>query len=550
MGRVMDAPSTLAVRLVVSDRVALQSAAGEDITPRGRKACAALAMLGRSDSLSLPRAVIERTLWSDRGAEQQTNSFRQALHEIRRKLEPFPGALRSDRQSVGLDRNLVDIRFSVPSLSGPDRSGGGFLAGLKIRDPEFEKWRVDAAADLARPGRQLDAVSKSDVPNGAPAIRRGARPDVWARVVPTSLEGDRDRESDFYARVINAAITRGISEYGVAEPTNVTREEPGVEIRSEVNVVPGGVAVHLELDSAHDGQRLWSGTQFAPETSEFICNIAELQRLINHAVDIAVLQLRNITSKRDDFNALGLGFAALSRTTSRDPSDLALASQELESALDRERAGITLAWQAYLLTFQAGELLVDRKACAEAARALTSEALATDPHNSSVLALTSYVHSFILGDYGSAHELARRSHELNPLNPLSLAFLGRAKSYIGDHDQAYDLARRASLIAGPGPYRSTIDFLAGVTASSSGQLDDAIRLHEAVRAVDPKFRAPLRYLLALYAKQGALDKARKTFETLRKFEPGLTIQQMRDPSYPAAGLRAAGLLDFEETDFR
>ncbi len=65
---------------------------GEDLTPRGRKARALLAMLALTPTRRRSRPALQDKLWSDRGAEQGAASLRQTLTEIRRSLgDALPG---------------------------------------------------------------------------------------------------------------------------------------------------------------------------------------------------------------------------------------------------------------------------------------------------------------------------------------------------------------------------------------------------------------------------------------------------------------------------
>lgn len=64
----------------------------------------------------------------------------------------------------------------------------------------------------------------------------------------------------------------------------------------------------------------------------------------------------------------------------------------------------------------------------------------------------------------------------------------------------------------------------------------------------PTFRPPQRYLVPLYLRAGKRDHARETLERLRRLEPGFSLEVMREPSYPSAGIRAAGLLTFSKGD--
>ena len=67
-------------------------------------------------------------------------------------------------------------------------------------------------------------------------------------------------------------------------------------------------------------------------------------------------------------------------------------------------------------------------------------------------------------------------------------------------------------------------------------------------ATAPTFRPPQRYLVPLYLHAGKRDQARETFERMRRLEPTFSLEVMREPSYPSAGIRTSGLLTFSNRD--
>jgi tetratricopeptide (TPR) repeat protein len=262
-----------------------------------------------------------------------------------------------------------------------------------------------------------------------------------------------------------------------------------------------------------------------------------------------LILMRRLMAGSDSTQPFALGFDAIQRMFRIDPAELQLAEKLLISAHDQDPRGIFLAWRAYLRTFLTAEHRIDIAAQGDEARMLVRKALELDPHNSYVLALCSYVHSLLFAEFQAGHELAEQSVRYNPGNPLGVAYLGRAKTYLGDFEGGYELATRARALAGPSPYRYTLDFLGGVSAALSGRFTEAIWLEELSRSLSPNYRAPLRYLLALYLKTGERTRAREVFDTLRRNEPEFSMRLMRDRSYPTDGLRAVGLLDCLDPEF-
>jgi DNA-binding SARP family transcriptional activator len=122
---------------------------GEDLTPRGQKARALLALVATAKRGQRSRTWLCAKLWSDRGTEQAYASLRQALMEIRKAFGPYSaGILLTDQFNVSLDLanmaiDAVELREALLSKDGlqqVDIPGDEFLEGLNVGDEEFEEW--------------------------------------------------------------------------------------------------------------------------------------------------------------------------------------------------------------------------------------------------------------------------------------------------------------------------------------------------------------------------------------------------------------------------
>jgi TolB-like protein len=138
-------PKVLQVRLLGG--FDLQSGAGRDVPPPGRKVRALMACLALPPGKSWPREKLMALLWSDRGDEQARASLRQALAELRRSLgEPSP--LRTDDGAVSLDPTTITVdAIAFEQLMKVERLGeaaalyrGPLLDGHGVRDDAFEDW--------------------------------------------------------------------------------------------------------------------------------------------------------------------------------------------------------------------------------------------------------------------------------------------------------------------------------------------------------------------------------------------------------------------------
>lgn len=553
------------VRVCVIGPFRVCGPSGEDLTPRGRKACGLLSILAMSRGHSRPRATLQDKLWSDRGADQGASSLRQALSEIRRAFGPYRDCLLSDNRTVGLAAQRVEIDLESPATIGPTDGSPSeplmLLEGLDIRDREFENWLRDQRRAFEAENSTTTDQEGSGRATGM-AVAVGARFDLaaspmiidgdtshrpWIRALPPHPSAGQ-REA-FVSRVLSGAIVNGVQEVAAVEVSVVDRDTPGIDLAVDVTQADAGMLAQISLRDAHSHLVLWSGSQVLPRSDGLPVVELALQATANQVIDITLLQLRRIASEGDENSAFILGFEAIQKMFRVGADELRAADSLLKAAFEQKPRGIFLAWRAYLRTFFAGEHRLDAAAQAEEARMLGREALQAEPHNSYVLALCSYVHSFLLYEFHAGHDLAEQSLKYNPGNPLGTAYLGRAKTYLGDYEGGFRLGMKARTLAGPSPYRYTLDFLGGVTAALSGRYLDAIRMEEVARSLEPTYRAPLRYLFALYLKTGDRGRAQEIFDRLRRTEPDFSLRLMRDRSYPTDGLRAVGLLDRVDEEF-
>jgi len=127
----------------------LEGPLGENLTPRGQKARALLALVALAKRGQRSRTWICAKLWSDRPSEQAYASLRQALTEIRKALGPYSAAiLQTDQFNISIDLSkvavdAVELRQAIIEnrrLRPIDLPDEEFLEGLNVGDEEFEDW--------------------------------------------------------------------------------------------------------------------------------------------------------------------------------------------------------------------------------------------------------------------------------------------------------------------------------------------------------------------------------------------------------------------------
>ncbi|MEM7250569.1 MAG: hypothetical protein AAF493_04060 [Pseudomonadota bacterium] len=520
---------------------------GEDLTPRSKKACALLALLAFSPSRSRTRAALQDKLWSDRGPEQGATSLRGELTNIRRAFGSFREHLVADTIRVALSDDHVSVDLQSVNweqlLANGIEEAPELMEGLEPRDREIQHWLRDRRAEFEA---ELEARAK-DI-HRPPAVPIIDAPSVWSTKperpwVRIQCTGPNDDSGSLIARVVGNAIARGIEEQGTVDICHHPRDGMGIEL--DVSVFPDGDQTLVSVTvTTGDGEKyLWSTRQLLRGSLGSSLESGDLTRMVNQCVDISIKHLRDLVSESDENYSFALAFDAVQNMYRLDANALSTADRQLRQAFERSSRPVYLAWLAYLQTFLLGESNpTERSAIEVRAREYASKALKEDPGNSTVAALCSHVFGFVLQDYTTSHELAARSLDLNPGNALGRAFLGRAKSYLGEVEMGYALTEAARHVSGIAPYKTTIELLTGVTAAVAGRHSEAIRIAEVSRTLEPRYRAPLRYLFALYLKEGRSDDARILFEHIRSMEPDFCLELLQEQWYPSDGLRHSGLL--------
>src|SRR5262245_26819568 len=148
------------VRVQLIGAFAIQGSDGEDRTPRGRKACAIVAMLALAPDGKRARSWLQDKLWSTRGPEQGAASLRQSLHELRLALGDDRDLVIADKFNVLLDRPKCALDLDAGDALAT-RSDGELLEGLDAGDDEFEYWLREqrAAFEKHRSGSKPQTAS-------------------------------------------------------------------------------------------------------------------------------------------------------------------------------------------------------------------------------------------------------------------------------------------------------------------------------------------------------------------------------------------------------
>lgn len=527
---------------------------GEDCTPACKKTRALLGLLALAPDKRRARGWLQDRLWGTRGREQAAASLRQGLAEIRKCFGDDRASLVADSTLVGLDpeRVAVDLDALGDEALRNLPVDVELLEGLDIGYEDFSDWLGEQRQlFVARRG-----LTGGDAIMPVAALSRPAMPVGNTLVLTRSGERRMGRISDSVDGLVDN-ISKTVLENGVARIIDARLDEGGaqgtlglsppasvLQLRSQIVGERDDAQVRLVLVSLPGHELVWTKLIDLPTRATGGMPDIARARQVNEAAEVCIDHLaRAMPAAPTRYQAAALSQEAVRLMFRLGADNFARADELFSTAFDMDRRGLYLAWRAYLRTFVLAEVPgACRKSLDEEAFGLLRRALECEPNNSYVLALGAHVHSMLRRSYVSAFEMAERSIQINPSNPIGWACLGIAKCYLGKSEEGFQNTVAARQIAGYAPCRYQMDALSCIAGTMAGHFDQAIHFGEASHHLAPTFAAPMRYLTALYFHQGAEERAELMSEELRSLEPDFSYRKLRDRDYPAAGLRRTPIL--------
>ncbi|NLS00498.1 hypothetical protein HGP17_27025 [Rhizobium sp. P38BS-XIX] len=531
------------IRLSAYGRFRIVDEVGNDLTPRGMKARAVLALLALAPGHCRPRVWIQDKLWSERDPKQGSESLRQALSEIRRSLGPQADLLIADREVIALKSGEFRFIRDEQQQIEPDVSDAELFADLNVPDQEFEQWIRDRRAEFARTSPPVPASSLQTpglhAPIGAPAIFffvsnhdvRGVETIVAPLVslMATSLLDLADFQ-----------IFRFDDDRTAVLPT----ARDGVIVTVATGWTPETAQLHLAISDAQDRRILWSRS-FRVVADVFSDGQESLARPAAEAVDAILATLRNRNGGLTASNCAALLVNRARQSIFRfDKPSLRQADRYLKQAYQYEARPQILAWRAFLrniANFQhrtAGFLAeqIDIETLAEAA-------LREAPGSAISLGVRAHLEYLSGGSKRSSLNLARRAVDADPLNAINHAMLSNTELVLGNLVDSRISSQKALNLSGSAEHRSFVEFFCCMSAAAMGDYEDAIDHAEAALMLRSSFIAPLRYLTALYKHADRGPALQRTIALLKISEPDFRLERLLDNNYPVTTLRRMPLID-------
>ena len=484
------------------------------LTPRGMRARGALAVMGSATSMRVLRARLQDLLFSTRDPDHANASLRQVLREIRITLRDYRDALVSGPGWVGLDGSIV--RLDMTARPGPDGQMPEFAADLDIPDPEFEDWLRDARMHAEQ------------------AVTPAAPEPSLLPVLLTAEPVAGDTETAVIAGMILGEAAGRVCDLVpmVAMPDQAEPGQSAIVLSAMANRT--GQAIHVLVKLTHrPSSRLFWSHKFLLDTDDLTAAMGDC------TAQICVGVMRVLEAVRTIHAALGVSFADV---FSFNQSRLDRAEQALAGMDDGVNASLTMALRAWVRTTQVFERLVsDPTGSIREAQEFAAKAREADPYSATALAVGSVVEGYL--NHGQvSFWLAQQAVQMDSRNPLARYAYSQALTDLGRHGDAHREAQAGLAEALSVLNPATWQLRLGIALTRLGRFDEAERRFEAVQQFAPENRPSLRFLAALRYHRHDEAGALAALESLRRVEPGFTLDLMRSDGYPVATLRQGGLL--------
>lgn len=406
---------------------AVLDADGNDISPKGRKAQAVIAMLCTGRDGKRTRTWLQNHLWSDRAQPQAAGSLRSCLHEIRTALGDHAGCITADRTKVEIDLNAVTIDLIEMSSSqwlDAVSAGTEFMEGCDIIDAEFVDWLAEQRAHWARKAalplaENLPAEARAEIRQ--PPLEKG-RPDWDLSLCVLPLENrSGNPQNAFVGSGLSDDLTNSLQRLRwlpILRPpvmpdqplTDTTRTQSLVEnlgaryfVNGSVTQQSNAVVARFQLNDAEDCRVLWSDSY---QLDSFLAEGA-MASVYNEVV------------------------GSIERSVAQSYQRIVMTSEDRgENFQDQIWRG---RWHLARLTREDSDKAVQ----------YFNRALELQPNSSEALLQMAFWHLWHTwvsrdGDDGltQAEDFARRAMELDPDDGRAFAVLGIADAWRRNHDSA------------------------------------------------------------------------------------------------------------------
>lgn len=500
--------------------VVLESPSGTNLTPKGQKERAILALLAFSPQKRRTRLWLQDHLWSRSDPEKAAGSLRRALANIRKAISGHGAILETDKFSIGLSGF---VRVDCVKLENSDE----FLSGLVLEDATFEDWRRTKTAE---------ATSSQQQRIGTEPRRGGDSLRIW--IHPDSLDlsiGEAQFNREFQSMLSERLISMGLVNIDCSkDPADV----PDIKAEFDTYSIGETWMINVRLYTGSKQFFLWSGRAKIPKRPDHPKYQSMLGQFSNVVLS-AILDRGSQRYRTAPFFQLQHTVALLftgQRKHIKSAESLLMGMAEV----GRDSA-LVAGWRAFHRVTQQIEFPIAEVDLQDEGLDLATYALRHGASNPTVIALAAHAFVKLGDDIKRGEYLAKKALVLNGGNPYALSVAGHVKTLLGDFDGSYRLSSAAATAARALPNEFIWDMQLALASLGTGRLQEAFDRAFRSHLANMHYRPALRYLIALAVLLDRTDDVTRFERRLRDIEPGFNRQKLRDPNYPVDTLRSIGL---------
>ncbi|UAB88679.1 hypothetical protein I5192_15795 [Ruegeria sp. SCSIO 43209] len=465
-----------------------------------------------------------------------------------------------DKDLIYLNQQELEIDVTEPTA---EPSNNRLLEGFKCRSAAFMDWlqhQRSAVRCINQDGASL--VSKTDLttqptPNAS-----------WVETTRTNFVigllasdvGAGSEKASFVANIVAEQLSKSLSETealivqdyrtpNVPGPYNSSPSHgvgPDLFLQCRASACESMLQVSVTAMRPEDRKVIWNQNVVADQGDFLGLSTSSVAAFVSYATDALLTALVNGRHMRDPaaHHAAKTAISAVHHLLTMSGPGLDHLQADILAAYEIDPKPVYLAWLAYFTTFQIGERYgtwdIELE---ERARELARRAVEADADNGTVLGLVAHVYSYVFREFSIAQDLSDRALELSPYRAMCWDSAAMLYCYTDRPRLAVEAANKARVIGRHSPYRHLFDGASCVASLVNGDFEQAVKFGENVMAVQPQFKAVMRYLAASYGHLGDHTKGEKALHRLVELEPDMSLTSIREDWFPVPTRFSAKLME-------
>ena len=315
----------------------------------------------------------------------------------------------------------------------------------------------------------------------------------------------------------------------------------------------GHLRLLAELVDATTDRIIWS-QRFQGADSDIFDIQSEIASSIAGAIDPSVTEAeleRLARLPTNSLTAYDCVLRGLALQVTFEETDFTSAGEFFRRAIELDphyaQAHAHLAWWHNLRVGEGRSSSMD--ADCQAAEEFSLRAVALDPRDALVWAISAHVQGFIKHRLTVAMDMFEQALAINPCCAIAWSRSAMAANFLGRGEEAQQRVRNALRLS-PFDLQAFTFLTTNATASFVlGRYEEAIELYEKARRANPRYKAAWRMLIATLSLVGRVEEARSEAAAFMRYDTAFRINDfktwypMQEPQMSAVlrGMRLAGL---------